>query len=905
MKKFLKRALPLAALCLAAAVGLTGCGGAGKNGGNDISSGGVAARPQTEKEPAPPAYNISERTPTDEGETEVKVNAADYKMYHNYIEVPLNGKPYSVGDPFIMRHGNRYYLYCSTPAAQYESTRRKIGVWKSSNLVDWEQLAWCYDPETDPDGNVFTDPANPTQTPTEGAFAPEVIYYKGWFYMCESQSGHGHYFLRSKTPEGPFRVISRNLGLGIDGTFTLLDDGQLYFVSANSTTNFITAVPIDFVDGPSGDVKDCKVVIDNDKLVNIDAARLGGWTEGPGFFARNGYRYMTFTGNHVDSASYRVGYAYTKSADPTKDLKSVWKNILLETSGMDSEALVPYNSLTGVSDVTTFRGSGHSSNAVGPNIDSVFTAFHIANRTDHKNVKHDAGRRLGVTQYFTNGSYVLTNGMGNYDRPQPELPDYTGNVGALKSVGGMKVSPEATGAVYTAEFSFTLAGGRADIRFGVADAQNYAAASVNGGKLTLTNVKGGKSEKLGEAAVFVSTNTQSEHIIKIVNGSSRAVLYYDNMAVIELDNPLPAGKIGFAAGNARTLAFTNDAFGTSDFDAVKDLRGGSWPAFSYMKGEGRGFSLSKGAVRDDGVRQGEKETTKNVETPEGVATVLSAGDWVKYLVNAPEAGMYTLNLTAGADSAGAIYEVIVDNETVTQMNTPAKEDFGDEKYANIRAGAFEIKKPGVHTIKVRVFYGTLDVMNMSAERGAATATEATDPLTDRTNTVFRSELGSPSLSQQGMVTSAADARTLALTGRKGNGNYEFSVDVRLLANGTSGILFRMNNYSYTNTDTTKLGTNYTGYFLSFQRSAVKLEKRLYDKSETLGTAKLAGGRTFDAARTTIKVRAVNGRITVSADGEEIINAFDGDAFLTGYIGLYAEDQSAMLFGNFHYKDVTR
>ncbi len=896
MKKGFRRALSLGALLLAVAVALVGCGGS-----KETTSSG--SKKPTKPKPSVPSYDISKRVPTDEGEDAFTVNQADYPMYHNYIEVPLNGKVYSVGDPFIMRHGNRYYLYVSTPAAQYEPTRRKIGVWRSDNLVDWEQLPWAYDPDTDPDGGVHSDVNNPNETATEGAFAPEVIYYKGWFYMCESQSGHGHYFLRSKTPEGPFRVISRNMGLGIDGTFALMDDGQLYFVSANNVSNYINAVPIDFVDGPSGDVKDCQVVIDEEKLVNLEVARLGGWTEGPGFFARNGYRYMTFTGNHVDSASYRVAYAYTKGLDPTKDLVAPWNNVLLATSGMRNEAPDPYNSLLGKSELTTFRGSGHSSNAVGPNIDSVFTAFHVANRTDHLNNKHDAIRKLGVTQYFTNGSYVLTNGMGNYDRPKPDMPDYVGDVGALQALGGMRVSPVASGAVYTAEFSFVLSGGRAEVRFGVTDANNYVSAAVNGGKLTLTRVQGGGATQLGEANVFVSKNAESEHIIKIVNGANKAVLYYDNMAVIEVNSALPGGKIGFASGTARTLAFSNDAFGTSDFEAVKDLRGGSWAAFSYLKGENRGYSLSKGAVRADGVRQGEKETTKSVTSPEGTATVLSKGDWVKYLVNAPQAGYYSLNLTLGKGSKGAIYEVIIDNQSIFLMNTPTKDDFGEGEYANLRGGVFEIKEPGVHTLKVRVFYGTLDVMNMSAEYDATAPEEFNDLLNDRNTTVFQNELGSPSVSQQGLVTSAADPRTLALGGHKGNANYEFTVNVRLLGNGTSGILFRMNNYSYTYTDTVKLGTFYSGYFLSFQRSSIKLEKKLYDKSETLGVAKLTNGQFFNTQFITMTVRAVNGRIIISAGDEELLNVLDEDAFLTGYIGLYSEDKSSIIFSDFKYKDI--
>ena len=82
---------------------------------------------------------------------------------------------YGVGDPFVMRYNGRYYLYCSTKDGQVG-----IQCWISDNLVDWVYSGLCA-----------------TETLTKSAYAPEVTYYNGSFYMYTSPAGKGHYVLKS------------------------------------------------------------------------------------------------------------------------------------------------------------------------------------------------------------------------------------------------------------------------------------------------------------------------------------------------------------------------------------------------------------------------------------------------------------------------------------------------------------------------------------------------------------------------------------------------------------------------------------------------------------------------------------------------------------------------------------
>lgn len=835
-------------------------------------------------------YDASTRVATDVNEVVWTPEEGDYEYYNNYIELyDDEGTVYNVGDPFVMRFDGKYYLYTSVDNSSYKTGKNsgKIPVWVSDNLVDWEWGGFAYEPtgEESPTGASYV------------AFAPEVIYYKGYFYLCESQRGNGHYFFRSDSPTGPFKRISDNLGMGIDGTFYLHDDGQLYFLSANDSVSRITGCAIDFVEDSVGNV-----TVQTGELFYVNEAYLGGWTEGPGIIKRNGYSYMTYTGNHVDSSGYLVAYSYSEEEFPLENLQTKSNNVTLVSSGMDEDILVPYGGTNAFSD--NFRGTGHSSNVVGPDLDSVYTAFHIANRINYNNQTGDGQRRYCITQYFTNGSYLLTNGLGNYQKTKASAPDYSASASELDLRDGRRMSAEETQAVYTAELSFTLKEGEGEVVAGYTSASDYARISVSGSSLTYSMIRDGKEEMIASGSVSVSTNGTAIHTVKIVNGADRIAIYYDNVLSVTASRPTTEGYVGYGANvQPSSTCFSNDAFGTSDFDAVKDLTG-SWAAYSYLKGENLGWQIAGASADPDGVRQGEPETTKEAEGLSARALVLRDDDWVKYLVNAPEAGMYSLNVLLGAESAGCIFEVIVDNQIIYKMEIPENTVFGENGYANVQAGMFECGA-GLHTLKIRVFSGTLDAVNFSTEKGAEPLGTVADELTS-SESVFRNVIGTnySFMGGAGLVTSASDKRTLFITGSCGVSDYEFSVDVKAISNSYGGIMFRMNDFNYSDSSKVHFGTRFTGYFLLLNSSYVALYRNDQMKSKELAFGVLPGGISFSGQyAVTVTVRAEGGSITILLNGEETLQIFDEDALLSGYIGLYTEADTSFVFSNYGYNEL--
>ncbi len=269
---------------------------------------------------------------------------------------------YGTGDPFVMRYNGKYYLYISTRDNQVG-----IKCFCSTNLVDWEYKGLCAE-------EAFT----------KGAYAPEVVYNNGTFYMYTSPAGNGHYVLESKSPVGPFLRITDNLGFSIDGSVFIDDDGRWYFYHASE-------------DGIIAHKMTSPKDIDLESIhVN---ARMGGWTEGPMVIKVNGKYFLTYTGNHVLSRGYRINYAVGTS--PVDFRECLDNPVLIRT--MDN----PY-------------GIGHSSSVKGPNLDSYYIIYHSL-----------VGRCVeGMPKRVMHIDYIAFNGekmdvLGPTSSPQqmPQMPD--------------------------------------------------------------------------------------------------------------------------------------------------------------------------------------------------------------------------------------------------------------------------------------------------------------------------------------------------------------------------------------------------------------------------------------------------------------------------------------------------
>ena len=580
--------------------------------------------------------------------TETYTNGQDIAGQWGPSEYTGEGS-YGIGDPFVLRHNGKYYMYPSSSTAENGVTG--IKVFSSNDLVNWTYEGFALE-----------------AAEAEQAYAPEVIYYNGWFLMCQSgPKGAGHLIYKSDSPVGPFEAITDNFGYRIDGSLWLDDAGELYLLHCpikNQQSNgiYITKMDMNTMTPTGEDMK-------------LTASLDGKWVEGPGFFRRGDYLYLTYSGNKVTEDNYRIAYSYLLGSDPMGTFVQPENNILMLETGPDN-----------------FRGLGHNSNVIGPNLDSWYAAYHNLVSVDGPQ------RRYMLDQLVTNGSQVLANGPTYWSMPVPKRPDLE-----ISGVESGWFSDASSQNVYTAEFNFIPEDGSISMMaFGYVDENNYRLVTwdADATELFLIAVVDGEQTVLGSATVdFLMSGVL--HTVRIEQGGDRLIVYIDTMRKIDVALSGVAGQIG-VAGDAQWgyIALSNDALGTSDFDTVKVVEG-TFPAVHYLKGEYRGFHIANATVTN-GIRQGEKENTVN---DNGVYSLKldTAGDWVKYAICVNGGGLYDLSAVLSADE-GTVFQVIVDGQDIYEIDLATVEDDVLHQL-NLTAGN--------HTLKIRLREGSLQVQTFS------------------------------------------------------------------------------------------------------------------------------------------------------------------------------------------------
>ena len=318
---------------------------------------------------------------------------------------------YGVGDPFVMRYNGMYYLYCSTKDGE-------VGVraWKSADLVTWTQCR----------GTGLTLGYVSEDERTLSAFAPEVYYSDGTFYMYTSPAGKGHIVLTSASPEGPFVYAGALNDNNLDGNLFIADDETMYFLFASDGA--ITVKNMD----------DMLRYGDKSGIINA-SMNLGGsgWAEGPDVFTVDGVTYMTYAGNSVTQNSYRINIVAAEELDTSsvRNFASSFVNeangpFMIDTDGQAGEV-----------------GIGHSSTVLGPDLNSHYIAYHTLNSTVGPN------RSLNIDRLLFAGTYVSTVPLRS-GSVKPTMPAFSGTGSeALAADGSFLLSPESDSGDFTAEFN--------------------------------------------------------------------------------------------------------------------------------------------------------------------------------------------------------------------------------------------------------------------------------------------------------------------------------------------------------------------------------------------------------------------------------------------------------------------
>lgn len=760
--------------------------------------------------------------------------------------LPDQWEQYGVGDPYVFRFNGMYYLYAST-----RDEKRGVRAWKSSDMLHWEKCTG----EGLESGYVSDDEI------TVSAYAPEVYYFNGKFYMYTSPGGNGHYTLVSDSPEGPFVKLTDRYGMSIDGSVFLDDDETIYFLNAER-----------------GGIEIRKM--ESFGSVPGRATKLGntsmGWTEGPMMIKRDGFYYMTFTGIHVISPAYKVGYVSAKDGESLIQRDSF-------TEGVENPVLLT------VDNDNNYKGLGHSSTVLGPDMDSHYIVYHSLNAL----TANGPWRSLNIDRLIFNGSEMSvdsskTNSIAA-NLPAFSAADVSGD--KFESVGEKTLTKETTASVFTAEYNFTGNNVKCIAGYTDADDHFYATADYTAKTVTLHKVSGGEDSTVASGTLKNDFDPEVLHTVRIAYADGKCDVYFDNMRKIaDASVVIPSGKIGYEGGTARFTAFSNVAKGYSDRRELKQsganigantyLPAGEYDGVtSYKLGKGSGLSrveVDRDEYPDDACYDGAYRLT-----------LKNKGDFARYATYFRDGGHYGLSLTYESKYAGRNIGVQVNGGDVQVVTLPAvnvdEEDFLC-KIATATVAEFDVEA-GANIITL---YGADEVgfISFTMDKKAYGNFEFVNDLRE---VVDRGALYSSMyrITDDGHATRSGN-RMLAYFGDGSIADCEMEVKMRFLSENIygAGIILRARNYATSNYDDE---TSIQGYYLGLKGNLVSLSQYNFNYTRTNLRFDSHGVRdNITEHWFTIKAVFKGNTITVYIDGKKMFDYTDPHPFRSGYFGLYSE-----------------
>jgi hypothetical protein len=773
--------------------------------------------------------------------------------------VTLNGEwpSYGIGDPYILKYRGTYYLYCST-----KDNNVGVKCWSTKDFVTWSDAITC-----------STDPI------TRTAYAPEVIYWNGTFYMYTSPGGGGHYVLSSDSPTGPFTPVTGNVGRVIDGSVFIDDDGRWSFFYASN-------------DGILGCSMSGPTSFGTE--VNLNARMGYGWTEAPCVIKRSGTYYLLYSGNHVLSNGYRVDYAKNANGPTSAYTPQTAQNpILINTEG-------------------SFVGLAHGTAFIGPDLDTYYFTYHnLIGRNPHRKLNFDrigwngdklllmgptywgqqAIQQADRVDFFDRdelGANWLTPNGGNWtiqnrDRLVQELSTDESFYKALFS--------QPTGTDYTAEFTVKEEhrdnnNARFGAVFNYSDEANYGIAVLHSytNQLELNfkiNDVWGTPEYRSLPSGY---NLNVWHHLRIEKSGKSHKFFVDGMLKTTIESNLDAGKIGYMSSWSRAdfgyIAFSNKVNGSGIYDIYKPAPGTIQAVHYNTGGEGVGYhdltpgNTGRRAFRNDSV---------DVSTCSEGGFAISdnqAGEWYKYNINVKSTGLYHAGFRyAAADATSQIRIWQGDTDLTGIVTLPSTGGASNWRTFTLKGLALTA---GFQTLRVEIVSGGVHFYEIEFKE----ADNATVTLTDTFDTAFSGDWnyvdGTWNIESGEASLDGYGKRTIGNTGWT---DYTVQTDITCINGYNGGLLLRVNNPSPGGDGyDPALGTDYVqAYYINLLPNGVSLGKQNYNwtalVSSTVGTHVLN-------QKYTVRAVVAGANIKVYVDDMEMpkIDYTDAHPIISGKVG---------------------
>lgn len=755
--------------------------------------------------------------------------SVDLETYQNSLmdaTTPNAWENYGFGDPFVMRYNGKYYLYSST-----HDWYTGIKVWSSDNLIDWKYEGLC----------AIDDRL-------KSAYAPEVTYYNGNFYMYTSPAGNGHYVLQADNPLGPFKIMTDNLGNSIDGHVFIDDNGKWYFYHAweKELKAYEMSNPYDL----------------SWKDKNIGASVAGGWTEGPMVIKRNGVYYLTYCGNHVWSKGYRIEGA-TSITSPL-DFSDVSGSIIM------------------LNTTPPLSGIGHSSTVLGPDMDTYYIVYHTFIR--------EGSRAMNIDPLSLNGKDFLSLGPTSTPQQAPKQPEIstdsktpsdkftyekTAMIDSTIVVqeGGFVLSKDIISSEkYTAEVNFKSITEKSGIVFSYVDSNNYTVAfvDVETQKLNIKTYKDGKQVSSISANLPNSFNKNVDfsvlQALSIKKDGNNYSFFLNGLSIATIRLDIPCGKLGAMVLNGEAalgyMAISLEANGSSLKTFYKPIKGKFHAITSIEEGE---------TVKDKTITYAvmKPNSTRNYYVNIGKTTSYDVG--ISYYSETDS----VIEIYKGGELLGSVDLPNTNGilTTISMRNIKLEKSFGVITFKLVSGQANIFTYDFVESEEL--FGGTISLDKPKYSDG-------TWIKTDKELSFYN-------------TTYLTVSHGKVLYGSEAFGDYSFSSTISFNeAGGEVGMLIRAKNPALGGAgDSANLGRYfYQGYYicLNWEKGIILYDVN-YSRGEILSYYEMSFS---EKTEYTLKVEVKGNNIKIYLDGLLIGEIFDNTPFLNGSFGFTGYDSNAII-----------
>jgi beta-xylosidase len=188
-----------------------------------------------------------------------------------------------IGDPAVISHGGKYYLYPTGDNHSYH-------VYISDDLVHWSKGP-----------KVF-------QRKETGVWAPDVFFNgdDGMFYLYYTVNGRIG-VAESDRPDGEFRDLGDLISNGIDAHLFRDDDGSYFLYYARYPEFAIFAQPMATPVRKKGEPVQVISPSEAWEMTNVPVV------EAPWLLKHQGVYYLLYSGGSADTEHYAIGYATAKN----------------------------------------------------------------------------------------------------------------------------------------------------------------------------------------------------------------------------------------------------------------------------------------------------------------------------------------------------------------------------------------------------------------------------------------------------------------------------------------------------------------------------------------------------------------------------------------------------------------